>query len=172
ATGVWTEDETRAFVADFRAAAEQLAADPDARLEDVRCVSAASRARLDGINTSADDFPDSSLDALFREVAARTPDAVAVRDEASTLTYAQLADAAAEQARLLREAGVAPGDRVLVGVDRSVAEAVAVLGVQWAGAAYVGVEQGVTDAHLARIVERAAPAAVLAGPVSGPAATR
>ncbi|WP_327329427.1 amino acid adenylation domain-containing protein [Streptomyces sp. NBC_01201] len=172
ATSVWTEDETRAFVADFRAAVEQLATDPAARLEDVRCVSAASRARLDGINTAADDFPDSSLDALFREVAARTPDAVAVRDEASALTYARLADAAAEQARLLREAGVGPGDRVLVGVDRSVAEAVAVLGVQWAGAAYVGVEQGVTDAHLARIVARAAPAAVLAGPVSGPAAAR
>ncbi|MFD9287311.1 amino acid adenylation domain-containing protein [Streptomyces sp. NPDC060030] len=170
ATSVWTADETREFIADFRAAVEQLAADPAARLEDVRCVSATSRARLDAINASGDDFPESSLDALFREVAARTPDAVAVRDEASALTYAQLAGAAAEQARLLREAGVGPGDRVLVGVDRSVAEAVAVLGVQWAGAAYVGVEQGVTDAHLARIVKRAAPAAVLAGPAAARAA--
>ncbi|MFE4454359.1 amino acid adenylation domain-containing protein [Streptomyces sp. NPDC056796] len=172
ATGVWSEDETLAFIADFRSAVEQLAAEPAARLEDVRCVSEGSRARLDGINAWSGDVRETSLDALFREVAARTPDAVAVRDEASSLTYAQLADAAAGQARLLREAGVGPGDRVLVAVDRSVAEAVAVLGVQWAGAAYVGVEQGVTDAHLAGIVERAAPAAALAGPVSGPAATR
>ncbi|MEV0012165.1 amino acid adenylation domain-containing protein [Streptomyces sp. NPDC047973] len=172
ATSVWSEDETLAFVEDFRTAVGQLAAGTATRLEDVRCVSDASRARLDGINTSGDDFPDSSLDALFREAAARTPDVVAVRDETSALTYAQLVGAAAEQARLLREAGVGPGDRVLVSVDRSVAEAVAVLGVQWAGAAYVGVEQGVADAHLARIVKRAAPAAILAGPVSGPAAAR
>ncbi|MFI5756566.1 amino acid adenylation domain-containing protein [Streptomyces sp. NPDC051569] len=172
ATSVWTEDETRAFVADFRAAVDQLAADPAVRLEEVRCISSTGRARLDEINRTGRDFPATSLDALFREVAARTPDAVAVRDEASALTYAQLAEAAREQARRLREAGVEPGDRVLVGVDRSVAEAVAVLGVQWAGAAYVGVELSGSDPHLARIVGRAEPAAALVGPVSGAAATR
>ncbi|NBM14480.1 amino acid adenylation domain-containing protein [Streptomyces sp. GC420] len=172
ATGVWTEGEARAFAADFRAAVEQLAADPGVPLEDVRGISAEGRARLDEINATRRDFPDTSLDALFRAAAARTPDVVAVRDESSELTYAQLADAASEQARLLRAAGVRPGDRVLVGVDRSVAEAVAVLGVQWAGAAYVGVEPGGTDGHLAKIVARAEPAAALAGPVAGAAATR
>ncbi|MFS0695603.1 amino acid adenylation domain-containing protein [Streptomyces nitrosporeus] len=172
ATGVWTEEETGAFVADFRAAVEQLATGPDVPLEEVRCVSEAGRARLDEINSDVQDLPATSLDALFRATAARTPDAVAVRDESAELTYAQLAEAAAEQARLLIEAGVRPGDRVLVGVERSVAEAVAVLGVQWAGAAYVGVEPGDADAHLTRIVRRAEPAAALAGPVGGPAANR
>ncbi|WP_338674700.1 AMP-binding protein [Streptomyces sp. SCSIO 30461] len=147
-------------------------ADPAARLEDVRGISPEGRLRLDAINETRRDFPDTSLDALFRETAARTPDAVAVRDEASELTYAQLADAAAEQARLLSAAGVRPGDRVLVGVDRSVAEVVAVLGVQWAGAAYVGVELSGTDSHLAKIVARAEPAAALVGPVPGSAASR
>ncbi|WP_308299495.1 AMP-binding protein, partial [Streptomyces sp. CHB19.2] len=82
------------------------------------------------------------------------------------------AAAAAEQARLLTAAGVEPGDRVLVGVERSVAEAVAVLGVQWAGAAYVGIDPAQPRDHLAQIVERAEPAAALTGPVDSPAARR
>ncbi|MFF8440699.1 amino acid adenylation domain-containing protein [Streptomyces californicus] len=172
ATGLWTEDETRAFVADFLAGVEELATGDAARLEDVRCISADGRARLAELNDTRREFPDTSLDALFRAAAARTPDAVAVRDASSSLTYAQLADAAGEQARLLRAAGVRAGDRVLVGVERSVAEAVAVLGVLWAGAAYVGVEQSAADAHLAKIVARAEPSAALVGPVDGEAAAR
>ncbi|MEU1516130.1 amino acid adenylation domain-containing protein [Streptomyces sp. NPDC005811] len=172
ATAVWTETETRAFVADFLAGAEELATGDAARLEDVRGLSAEGHARLTALNATRTAFPDTSLDALFRAAAARTPDAVAVRDATAALTYAQLAGAAGEQARLLRAAGVRPGDRVLVGVDRSVAEAVAVLGVLWAGAAYVGVEQSATDAQLARIVARAAPAAALVGPADGGTAAR
>ncbi|MGW2559530.1 non-ribosomal peptide synthetase [Streptomyces sp. NPDC001514] len=172
ATSVWTQEEARAFIAGFRAAVEQLASGTTGLLEDVRCMSAEGRARLDEINDTVRDFPETSLEALFRAAAARTPDAVAVRDETSELTYAQLAAAAAAQARLLREAGVGPGDRVLVGLDRSVAEAVAVLGVQWAGAGYVGIDLSQPDTHLARIVARAEPTAALAGPVSGAAATR
>ncbi|MET9125275.1 amino acid adenylation domain-containing protein [Streptomyces sp. NPDC004528] len=172
ATGVWTGAEARSFVADFLAGAEELATGAAARVEDVRCMSAEGRARLAELNDTRDEFPETSLDALFRAAAARTPDAVAVRDGSARLTYARLADAAREQARLLRAAGVRPGDRVLVGVERSVAEAVAVLGVQWAGAAYVGVEQSATDAQLAAIVARAEPSAALVGPLAGDAARR
>ncbi|MFD9459684.1 amino acid adenylation domain-containing protein [Streptomyces sp. NPDC060027] len=172
ATSVWTEAEARSFVGDFLAGIGELATGAAERLEDVRCISADGRARLAELNDTRSEFPDTSLDALFRAAAARTPDAVAVRDESARLTYAQLADAAREQARLLRAAGVGPGDRVLVGVERSVAEAVAVLGVQWAGAAYVGVEQSATDAQLAGIVARAEPSAALVGPLAGDAARR
>jgi amino acid adenylation domain-containing protein len=172
ATSVWTEAEARSFVADFLAGVAELATGAAARLEDVRCISAEGLARLAELNDTRSEFPETSLDALFRATAARTPDAVAVRDGSARLTYAQLADAAREQARLLRAAGVGPGDRVLVGVERSVAEAVAVLGVQWAGAAYVGVEQSATDAQLKGIAARAEPSAALVGPLAGDAARR
>ncbi|MGW2014023.1 non-ribosomal peptide synthetase [Streptomyces sp. NPDC001927] len=172
ATSVWRQAEAEAFVADFRAAVGQLADAPDARLEDVRGISVESRALLDEINESGRDFPVTSLDALFREVAAREPGAVAVRDAAHTLTYGQLVEAAAEQARLLLAAGVRPGDRVLVGVDRSVAEAVAVLGVAWAGAAYVGIDPALPDSHVTKILERAQPTAALTGPVDSAVAER
>ncbi|WP_063771018.1 non-ribosomal peptide synthetase [Streptacidiphilus neutrinimicus] len=172
ATSVWRRSETEAFVADFRATVGELAQAGETRLEDVRGISGEARALLDEVNESGLDFPDTSLDALFREAAALTPDAVAVRDGSHTLTYGQLADAAAEQARLLTAAGVRPGDRVVVGVERSVAEAVAVLGVTWAGAAYVGLDPELPESHLVKLLDRARPAAALVGAVDGPAAGR
>ena len=165
ATGMWTAAEAEGFIADFREAAEELAAaTAGALLQEVRCLPAARRAVLDTMNQTRRDFPASSLDELFRDAARRWPGAVAVRDAAAELSYAQLARAAAGQARLLREAGVTAGDRVLVGVERSVAEAVAVLGTAWAGAAYVGIDLSMPSAHVAKIVATAAPAAALAGP--------
>ncbi|GAA2300810.1 hypothetical protein GCM10010234_49540 [Streptomyces hawaiiensis] len=172
ATSVWHEAEAQSFVSDFLATVERISAAPEARLEDVRCISAEGQQLLDEINETGRDFPRTSLDALFRETAARHPDTVAVRDAHHALTYSELAAAAAEQARLLIAAGVRPGDRVLVGVERSVAETVAVLGVQWASAAYVGIDPAQPDSHLARIVERARPSAALTGPVGSPAARR
>ncbi|WP_411106758.1 amino acid adenylation domain-containing protein [Streptomyces sp. cmx-4-9] len=164
ATAVWNEAEADGFVADFQAAAEQLAASPERVLEEVRCLSDARLARLDAVNAVREDFPATSLNELFRETARRHPGAVAVREAGVELTYAQLAAAVAEQARLLAEAGVRPGDTVLVGVERSLAEAVAVLGTVTAGAAYVGVDLSLPAAHTRLIVAKAAPAAALAGP--------
>ncbi|MFJ6672752.1 amino acid adenylation domain-containing protein [Actinosynnema sp. NPDC091369] len=163
ATSVWQVAEVEGFVADFQTAAAELAA-ADGPLEEVRCIAPERRAALDRINETRRDFPVASLDELFRDIARSTPDAVAVREGDVELTYRQLAGAAAEQARLLREAGVRPGDRVLVGVERSVAEIVAVLGVVWAGAAYVGVDLSLPAAHTEKIVAKAAPAAALIAP--------
>jgi amino acid adenylation domain-containing protein len=161
ATAAMTAAEAEAFVADFAAAAEHLAT--ATALADVRCLPALGRAVLDRLNDTRRDFPAVSIDGLFRAAAAARPAAVAVRDAEHELTFEQLAGAAAEQARRLRAAGVNPGDRVLVAVERSVAEAVAVLGTIWAGAAYVGVDPAQPAAHLAAIVTKSAPAAAICG---------
>jgi aryl carrier-like protein len=162
ATSVWSRADADGFLADFTAAAAELTVARDNPvLEELRCLSTERRAVLAKLNDTRRDFPAATVDELFRDVVRRTPDAVAVREGDVELTYAQLAGAAAEQARHLREAGVMPGDRVLVGLERSIAETVAVLGVVWAGAAYVGVDLSQPAAHLAKIVTRAAPAAAL-----------
>lgn len=164
ATAVWGPREVDGFAEDFRAAAAQLAERTDLAVEEVHCLSPARRAQLASINEVRRDFPRTSMDALFLDVARRLPDAVAVRDGAVELTYRELAAAAARQARLLREAGVGPGDRVLACVERSAAEAVAVLGILLAGAAYVGVDLNLPAAHVDVIVAKAAPAALVAVP--------
>ncbi len=160
ASGVWTQAELSAFADDLPAAAAELAAG-SGPVEDVRGISAGRRALLARINRTGRDFPAASLEELFRRTAHRLPESVAVRDGATELTYRQLDAAAAAQARLLAEAGVRPGDTVLIGLPRSAAEVVAVLGTVRAGAAYVGVDLTLPPAHLAHIIAKCRPAAVL-----------
>jgi amino acid adenylation domain-containing protein len=149
---VWLPEELEAFAGDYIATVEALAAAPDARLEDVRGLSPASRRTLEALNDTARPLPPDTVDALFREQAGRTPDAIAVRADDGTATYAQLAAAAAAQAARLAGAGVRPGEPVVVCLDRSLAEIVALLGVLWAGAAYVGVDARQPEARIQRIV--------------------
>jgi len=160
ATSLWDRADAEAFLADFTAAVRELST-ADGRLEDLRCLSDDRRGVLDALNATRRDFPEATAVQLFRAAAQRTPDAVAVRDGDLELTYAELASAAAEQARLLRDLGVGPGDRVLVALERSVAEIVAVLGVTWAGAAYVGVDLNEPARQVDHIVAKAAAKAAL-----------
>jgi amino acid adenylation domain-containing protein len=167
ATAVWTHAEAAGFLEDYRAATERLAADLDVRIEDVRCMSRARRALLDRVNDTAQTYPLTSVEELFRAAVRTSSQAVAVRDGVHELSYAQLEAAAARQARLLVDAGVRPDDAVLVCSDRSIAEIVAVIGVLWAGASYVGVDNSLPKARLDQIVVKVDPAAVLAGPSAG-----
>lgn len=86
--------------------------------------------------------PDVTLPRLLRDAASRRPDAVAVRQWDTTLTYRELLERSAALARSLRRRGVRPGDRVGVCADRRPATVVALLGVLEAGAAYLPLETG------------------------------
>ncbi|MGH3760562.1 amino acid adenylation domain-containing protein, partial [Actinophytocola sp.] len=78
-----------------------------------------------------------NLPGLVLDQAARTPDAVAVRQWDRTLTYAELAGGAARLANTLRGRGVGPESTVGVCVRRTPELVVAVLGVLMSGGAYV-----------------------------------
>ncbi|MEO1154300.1 MAG: amino acid adenylation domain-containing protein [Pseudomonadota bacterium] len=81
------------------------------------------------------------------------PDAVAFRFGDADLTYTALASAADRLATTLRDAGVQPGDRVGVYVDKSLDSAIAIYGVMRAGAAYVPMDPGAPLARLTHIAE-------------------
>ena len=81
--------------------------------------------------------PDVSLPELFATQAARTPDAVAVRDSRQELTYRRLDERSNQLARHLRGAGTGPGDIVAIRLARSAELIVAMLGILKAGAAYL-----------------------------------
>jgi amino acid adenylation domain-containing protein len=165
AADLWDAGEAERFALDYSAAVAQLAEafGTGVTLADIRCISANSQEILDTINDTSRVFPESSVDGLFRDMVDRWPSASAVRDAESALTYAELAVAVAEQASLRRAAGVEEGDTVLIGVPRSVAEVVAVLGTLWVGAAYFGVDLTQPASHTARILAKASPAAAIVG---------
>ncbi|MGH7593920.1 MAG: amino acid adenylation domain-containing protein, partial [Gemmatimonadales bacterium] len=99
-------------------------------------------------NTGAE-YPDAeTLHGLFTAQARRTPDAIAVRDDVTTLSYAELDRHSDRLAAQLRCAGV--GADVLVGVAMSRAPelVVALLAVLKAGGAYLPIDP---DYPVARI---------------------
>ncbi|MCX4825627.1 non-ribosomal peptide synthetase [Streptomyces sp. NBC_01142] len=81
--------------------------------------------------------PADGLPALVAWQAERTPDALAVADGDTTLTYAQLVAAARALAAHLHEHGVHRGDSVALLMPRSARTVVAQLALWWAGAVCV-----------------------------------
>ncbi|MDO0915185.1 amino acid adenylation domain-containing protein [Streptomyces sp. DT2A-34] len=132
-----------------RGTAEELAArlerllraavlEPDRAIGTLGILSDAERRRLlTEFNDTARDVPDTTFPRLFAARAAQAPDAVAVEDGATTLTYRQLDARADRLARVLVSHGAGPGRVVAFSLSRSVDLAIAVLAVLKAGAAYL-----------------------------------
>jgi amino acid adenylation domain-containing protein len=160
ATSVLTAAEAGELAESFQATLVQLVEEPT--VDEVSTLSAAQAARLaelggGGEFTTADD-----LWSAFARHAAASPDAPAVADEDESLTYAQLHGRALAQAAALHACGVGSGNRVLLDVARSVAEAVAVLAIARLGAAYVGVDRTATPEQRAHLARAATPRARVA----------
>ncbi|MFI2139882.1 AMP-binding protein, partial [Streptomyces griseofuscus] len=92
---------------------------------------------IDEYNSTAVALPELPLHELFTAQAGRTPDAIALLCGEVKLTYRQLDVSSDGFAHRLVVAGVRPGDRVGLFLDRSVAYVVAMLGVLKAGGVYV-----------------------------------
>ena len=98
---------------------------------------------------------DDTVHGRFDRMRDASPDAVAVVDARTTLTYAALGLAADALARRLRAAGVLPGAIVAIAMERSVAAIVAVLGVLKAGAAYLPLDLSHPPERLAFVLDDA-----------------
>jgi amino acid adenylation domain-containing protein len=131
---------------------ERAIAAPDLRLADIEGAGR-DRARAFSLHVG----PRLAFDAavpLHRRVldqAARTPDAVALRDEDGTVSYADLAAASHAWAAAVRAAGVAREERVGLQMSSGVPLAAAALGVMAAGGAFVALSPDAPCERLRRI---------------------
>ncbi|MDB4951689.1 MAG: Malonyl CoA-acyl carrier protein transacylase [Gemmatimonadetes bacterium] len=141
-TDLFDEATVRRMMAHFGALLAAAVAEPDRPIARLPLHGAADRARLvDEWNHTDRAYPTNlTVDALFAEQAARTPDAVAVAFGERALTYAELDARADRVARHLRTLGVGPDVRVAISVPRSPEMVVALLGVLKAGGAYLPVD--------------------------------
>ncbi|GHK01268.1 acyl-CoA synthetase [Streptomyces sp. Y2F8-2] len=105
-----------------------------------------------------------TVDGTLRRSARRTPARVAIRYGDRSWTYAELDDAVSRAARVLREAGLAPGDRVGALGHNSDAYLIAFLACARAGLVHVPVNQNLTGEDLAYIVDQSGCSLVLADP--------
>jgi amino acid adenylation domain-containing protein/non-ribosomal peptide synthase protein (TIGR01720 family) len=102
-----------------------------------------------------------SVPGWIAATAAASADAPAIRAGARVSSFGQLAAAAADVARRLRELGVRPEARVLVVGDRSAELVAAIIGVASAGAAFVPIEWDCPPLRLRTIVDDCRPAAIV-----------
>ncbi|MUN36834.1 amino acid adenylation domain-containing protein [Actinomadura sp. NEAU-AAG5] len=155
-----------------------VADDPSRRIGDLDVLAEDERRRvlLDWNDTAGAvpaGSPAGSLAGLVERHAAATPDAVAVEDGDSSLTYAELDARADRLAHLLIGRGAGPERFVAVALPRSPELAVALLAVLKAGAAYLPVDPGYPADRIAFMLEDAAPALVVTSgdvPLPGTAA--
>ena len=140
-----------------------VAAVPDAPVHAVEVLSAAEREQVvREWNDTARPVREVTLAGLVAAQAALAPDAVAVTDGFLQLTYRQLQGAAARVARTLTGRGIGPEDVVAVVMDRSAGRVAVLLGVLYAGAAYLPVDRGYPAARVAFMLADAAPVLVVA----------
>ncbi|MEV0135513.1 amino acid adenylation domain-containing protein [Dactylosporangium sp. NPDC050688] len=138
-TDLFEPATVRRFITHLLTLAAAAATGPGTALSALPMLTPAQERQLVHTYNDTDvDFPaDRCVHDLVAEQAARTPDAVAVTDDATTLTYRALNERAVALAGTLRSHGAAPGGFVGVCVGRSVDLMTSLLAVWKTGAAYV-----------------------------------
>ncbi|MEU9701186.1 amino acid adenylation domain-containing protein [Streptomyces sp. NPDC047981] len=135
----------------------QFGQTPALRADDAELLDAAERERVAALGRPAavlTGAPERLTDAFARVVAER-PDAPAVGDGTTTLTYRELDRLADRLAHGLVARGVAPGDRVGICLERTDEIVAAMLGVLKAGAAYVPTDPAYPADRLAHTAQDA-----------------
>lgn len=116
---------------------------------------------IEAANASSHGVAPVTLRDLLDGRATPDADAVALRDEHGSYTYAELQLQVRAVARRLRSAGVCTGDIVAVSIPRSAQLTIALLAVIEAGAAYLPLDTGYPPERLSYMLADAAPHAVL-----------
>ena len=134
---------------------ERMIAKPDAALTSISIVSDEEAQRIIKIGTGKEIDVDLSktFANLFTEQAKRTPDAPAVVDRDSQLTYGEMDRYSNALARQLIDFGVQPNDFVCVMLDRFKEFPLAVLSIHKAGAAYTPLDFEYPNERLSYMLE-------------------
>ncbi|MFW0788914.1 amino acid adenylation domain-containing protein [Gordonia sp. CPCC 205333] len=158
---LYTPGELQTHHRRFIAFVDRFVADPDRTIADIDLF-------LDGERDVVEKFsvgeppavsrvaPATVVGAFVAEVATH-PDRVMVTDGGKSWTFAQFDSLARDFAQRLVGEGVAPGDRVVVQLDRGIAQMVAIYGTLYAGAAYVPLDPSAPQSRRAAVIETVSP---------------
>ena len=94
-----------------------------------------------------------SLDEMFVDVADRTPGEIAIVDQGTRMTYAELDDRSTDLAIYLKSRGIADQSRIGLCVERSSEMIVGIIGILKAGCAYVPLDPASPAERLKFIIE-------------------
>jgi amino acid adenylation domain-containing protein len=162
----YREDEIRAALGRYARALELIAENPGGDPRGAAAfVGEHERALLDGWNDTAwANHGPAVLHEIFFDQADRTPDAIAVVDEAGEHTYERIRRRANGLAARLRTLGAGPETVVAIHLDRGAGFVIALLGVLRAGAAALPLDRDHPDQRKLQATADANAALLLTGP--------
>jgi len=151
------------LVEHFQIVIEELIADPDQGVADVRVLGEAEQHQLlvEWNQTGTGDPQARRVHELVESQAEERPDAVAVVHEDQHLTYGELSRRARTVAHHLVELGIGPEDLVAILMERSAEMIVSQLAVMKAGGAFVPLEPSYPQDRLAFMVDDTAASVIL-----------
>ncbi|MFY2562983.1 non-ribosomal peptide synthase/polyketide synthase, partial [Corallococcus terminator] len=154
-TDLFDESTIARMVEHFSTLLEAVVTTPESRLSDLPMLPAEERRQvLVEWNDTRRELPwAGAFHELFEAQVALTPDALAVLDDSSSLSFLQLNQRANQLAHLLRSRGVGPEVRVAFCLERSVDSLVALLAILKAGAAYVPLDSAYPRERLAFMLQ-------------------
>ncbi|MET0646274.1 MAG: condensation domain-containing protein, partial [Pyrinomonadaceae bacterium] len=151
-TDLFDAETARRMTAHLSRLLEAAAAEPSARVGDLRLLSDEEEREFFAEASQTYAAEPTTLTQLFARQARLTPAAVAVEGGGERLSYGELDARAEALARRLRSLGVGPETRVGLFMERSAELVVAVLGVIKAGGAYVPLDPAYPHARLSFIL--------------------
>ena len=119
------------------------------------------RQQLAALNHTTRQMPGTTVPEIFQDQVRRTPEATAVIDGDTTLSYAELARRASQVARLLSARGIGHGQLVGVALERSADLVTVLLGAWLAGAGYLPVDPAYPPERVRFMLADAAPAVMV-----------
>ncbi|HZM75596.1 MAG TPA: amino acid adenylation domain-containing protein [Candidatus Limnocylindrales bacterium] len=140
---------------------ESALADPEKPVADLGLLTSPEREALRAFNDTAREIPDANVVELFEERVFEAPNAVAVVDGETEMTYAGLNDWADRIAGGLRKRGIGAGSLVAVQLERGPGQIAALLGILKAGAAYLPLDPAYPEQRRRYIVDDARVSLVL-----------
>ncbi len=144
---------------------EALVDNPDRSIGQIDLIDAEERCRLlSACNDTADEVAAPAIAELFEMQVERSPHAIAVVSEETSLSYRLLNARANRLAHILINRGIGPEDLVALAVPRSADLVVALLAIQKTGAAYLPLDPDYPAERLARMLGDADPVAIRDAP--------
>ncbi len=143
------------LVGAFQALLEGVVVNPDRPIGAIPLPAAFGLRRPESVrtNVATDNQQHGGIHHLFEAQAERTPNAIAVAQEGTSLSYAGLNRRSNQLAHYLRQVGVCPDTLVGICVERSVNMAIGLLGILKAGGAFVPLDPAQPKERLAFIME-------------------
>ncbi len=161
-TDLFSDEAIESLSQSFNTLIDAIAINPDVPIRTAPLLSLEQQECITRWNDTHVDFdPDHAGDALLRQWAKQTPDAIALESESAAISYRQLDQRVDSVAARLLSAGTRKGDIVGLLAGRGVESIIGIMAAWRAGAAYVPLDPAHPRSRLQAIFADASPDVVL-----------